>query len=176
MGCTQKTVQLLLVKCQKPTSRQVIAGSEIKGYPPQAVMKIQKKIAWVLTDGFHRGNIVDAALVNKGRDGKEEWELRLIFEITSLLHPTKTYMAKRSYSVRDSEYIVRDLEELLGDDVCKVIDVSGEIIAEALSALVGIEVDLEIDHIQGKNYTAPYCRVAQIKKAGAFTVLLGHAG
>lgn len=136
-------------------------------------MKIRKKIAWVLNDGFHRGEIVDAALVNKGKDG---CELRLIFEITSLLHPTKKYMAKRTYGVKDSDYLIRDLEELVGDDMGKLIDVSGEIIAEALAILVGIEVDLEIDQIQGKNYDVPYCRVAQIKKAGTFDCLIGHAG
>ena len=136
-------------------------------------MRINKKIAWVFKDGFHRGKIVDAALVNKGKNGKDESELRLILEITSLLDRTRVFMAKRSYGVRDSDYIIRDLEELLGSDVEKVIDVSGEIIAEALSILVGIEVDLEIDHIQGKHYADPYCRVAQIKKAGE---LIGHAG
>jgi hypothetical protein len=155
----------------------VIVGSEQMGFPPNQIeVKLQKKIAWVLTDGFHRAKIVDAGLVNKGKNGKDEWELRLIFEITSLLHPTKTFMAKRSYGVKESDYIIRDLEELLRADVDKVIDVTGEIIADALDLLVGIEVDLEIDHIQGKNYADPYCRVAQIKKAGAFTALIGHAG
>lgn len=136
-------------------------------------MKIRKKITWVLNDGFHRGKIVDASLVNKSKD---QSELRLIFEITSQLHPTKVFMAKRTYGVKDSDFIIRDFEELVGKDIEKLIDVTGEINAEALSMLVGIDVDLEIDQIQGKNYEVPYCRVAQFKKAGAFECLIGHAG
>jgi fructose 1,6-bisphosphatase len=129
-------------------------------------MKIEKVICWNLIDGFHQARIVDARLNKKCVNSKDEWELRLIFEITSLVHPTKQYVAKRVYRKGDSVEIIADLEHLLGDAMNKVINLAGEIISEALVILNGMPVDIEVEHIYGKDHDNPFCLVSQVRKPG----------
>ncbi len=129
-------------------------------------MKIEKVICWNLIDGFHQARIVDARLNKKCVNSKDEWELRLIFEITSLIHPTKQYVAKRVYRKGDSVEIIDDLEHLLGDDINRVINLAGEIISEALVILKGLPVDIEVEHIYGKDHDNPFCLVSQVRKPG----------
>jgi hypothetical protein len=129
-------------------------------------MKIEKVICWNLIKGFHQARIVDARLYKKCVNNKDEWELRLIFEIISLIHPTKQYVAKRVYRKGDSEEIIADLEHLLGDDINKVINLAGEIISEALVILTGMPVDIEVEHIHGKDHDNPFCLVSQVRKPG----------
>jgi hypothetical protein len=109
-------------------------------------MKLEKVVCWNLIEGFHQARIVDARLNKKCVGNKDEWELRLIFEIISLIHPTKQYVAKRVYRKGDSEEIIADLEHLLGDDINKVINLAGEIISDALITLKGMPVDIECEH------------------------------
>lgn len=127
-------------------------------------MKILKKQSWNLPSGFHQAKIIDAQLI-KGA-GKDEQYLRLIFEITSLAHPTKVYVAKRVYKRVDSEAIIDDLEHLFRGKIEQVINLSGEIIPEALVLLNGKEVDIEIEHHRGKNHDEPFCLVTQVRNNG----------
>jgi hypothetical protein len=138
-------------------------------------LKIEKQICWVLVEGFHQATIVDARLIKKCVNTKDEWELRMIFEVTSLVHPTKQYMAKRVYRKGDSEQIIADLEHLLGDDINRVINLAGEIISEALIILVGKPVDIEIEHKHGKNHAAPFCLVSQVKNHGELIEQISEA-
>lgn len=91
----------------------------------------------------------------------------MIFEITSLVHPTRKYVAKRIYKSSDSKALVADLEHLLGDEHTKVINLAGEIISEALVVLEGMEVDIEVQHHRSKAHEQPFCNVSQVKKRGA---------
>jgi len=127
-------------------------------------MKLIKRQCWNLPSGFHHAKIVSAQLI-KGAN-KEELELRLIFEITSLAHPTKIYVAKRVYRRAESDTIIDDLEHLLNSKIEQVVNLSGEIIPEALSLLVDKEVDIEIEHHRGKNHDEPFCLVAQVRNRG----------
>ena len=129
-------------------------------------MQIEKVVCWNLIDGFHQARIVDARLNKKCVNSKDEWELRLIFEIISLIHPTKQYVAKRVYRKGDSIEIIADLEHLLGDDINRVINLAGEIISEALVILKGMPVDIEVEHINGKDHANPFCLVSQVRKPG----------
>lgn len=140
------------------------------------MLKIQKMVSWVLIEGFHQAKITDARLINSSVPDKEECELRLIFEATSLLHPTKKYLAKKGYKVKDSQQLINDLTELLGDDdIPKVINLAGEIIPEALNVLVGKPVDIEIEHHHGKNHANPFCLVTQVTKPGGLIEQLKEA-
>lgn len=129
-------------------------------------MKLEKVVCWNLIEGFHQATITDARLNKKCVGNKDEWELRLIFEITSLVHPTKQYVAKRVYRKGDSVEIIDDLEHLLGDDINRVINLAGEIISEALVILKGLPVDIEVEHIHGKDHDNPFCLVSQVRKPG----------
>jgi len=139
------------------------------------MLKIQKMVSWVLIEGFHQAKITDARLINSSVSKNEEWELRLIFEATSLLHPTKKYLAKKGYKVKDSKQIIKDLTELLGDDIHQVINLAGEVIPEALNVLVGQPVDIEIEHHHGKNHAEPFCLVSQVTKPGGLIEQLKEA-
>lgn len=138
-------------------------------------MKLEKQTSWVVIEGLHQAKIVDARLIKKCLDNKEEWELRLIFEITSLIHPTKQYVAKRVYRKGDSEQIIADLEHLLGDDINRVINLAGEIISEALMILVGMSVDIEVEHIRGKDHENPFCFVSRVRRAGVLIEEISEA-
>lgn len=129
-------------------------------------MKIEKKVSWNVLSGFHQARIVDARLIKKCVSNKDEWELRLILEITSLVHPTRQYMAQKFYRKGDSKQIINDLEHLLGNDIHSVINLQGEIIGEGLVRLVDKLVDIEIEHRQGKNHDEPFCLVAQVTNRG----------
>ena len=129
-------------------------------------MKIPKAISWNLIEGFHQARIVDARLTKQCINGKDEWVLRLIFEITSLVHPRKTYQAKKVYRSKDHLQIDADLDELLGDGIAHVFNLHGEIIPEALVILEGMTVDIEIEHIHGKNHDEPFCFVSRVCKPG----------
>lgn len=129
-------------------------------------MKLDKVINWNLNEGFHQARIADARLNKKCVGNKDEWELRLIFEIMSSIHPTKKYMAKRVYRKCDSLEIIGDLEHLLGDNINSVINLAGEIIPDALVILQDMLVDIEVEHVHGKDHDNPFCLVSQVRKAG----------
>lgn len=129
-------------------------------------MKLDKIQSWNALAGFHQAKIVDARLTTKTVNNKEEEELKLIFEITSLTHPTKQYMARKVYKVSDSAQIVTDFEHLFGSDINSVINLQGEIIEGGLLLLVGKAVDIEIMHFYGKGHDAPFCLVARVTKPG----------
>lgn len=129
-------------------------------------MQIPKSISWNLIEGFHQARIVDARLTTQCINGREELVLRLIFEITSLVHPRKKYQAKKVYRSKDHLQIDADLDELLGDGIAHVFNLQGEIIAEGLVILEGMDVDIEIAHIHGKNHDEPFCLVTRICKPG----------
>lgn len=129
-----------------------------------AQMQINKKTEWVVPYGFHQARIVDARLIKECVN--REAELKLLFEITSLVHPTRKYMARKVYKKGDSSQIITDLETILGDNLTSIINLAGEIIAEALVILFGHEVDVEIEHHHGKEHDKPYCIVTQITKPG----------
>lgn len=128
-------------------------------------MQINKKTEWVVPSGFHQARIVDARLIKECVNNKDT-ELRLFFEITSLLHPTKKYMARKVYKKGDSSQIITDLENVLDEQITSVINLAGEIIADALVILFGKDVDIEIAHHQGKDHEKPYCLVIQVTKPG----------
>lgn len=139
-------------------------------------MKLEKVINWVIPEGFHQAKVVDARLIKKGALVKDEEEdLRLMFEITSLINPTKKLMAKRVYRRSDSEEIIADLEHLLGEEITSVINLQGEIIGEGLMQLVGRAVDIEIVHHQGKNHDQPYCQVTQVTNPGVLIEEIDYA-
>ena len=110
------------------------------GKPPwhsrkKAVLVITKQTCWNVPDSFHQATIRDARILDVEVNGKPQSALRMIFEITSLVHPTRKYVAKRIYKSSDSNALVADLEHLLGDEHTKVINLAGEIISEALSLI-----------------------------------------
>jgi len=119
--------------------------------------------------------VVDARQIQRTLNNKEEEVLRLLFEITSLLHPTKTYVAQKIYRRGDSTAIIEDFDHLLGGKIERVINLSGEIIPEALSLFVGMEVDIEIEHHRGKNHDEPFCLVTQVKNRGVLIELMKEA-
>lgn len=127
-------------------------------------MKLKKRQCWNLPSGFHQAKIVSAQLIKSAT--KDELELRLIFEITSLVHPTKIYVAKRVYRIAESDTIIDTLEHLLNGKVEQVFNHSCEIIPEALVLLVGKNVDIEIEHHRGKNHDEPFCLVTKVKHQG----------
>ena len=130
-------------------------------------MKLEKIQSWIAPEGFHQAKIADARLTKKyGSSNKDEDELRLIFLITSLVHPIKQIMARKVYRKTDSPQIIIDLEHLLGDNINSVINLQGEIIGEGLMQLVGRAVDIEIVHHFGKNHDQPYCQVTQVTNPG----------
>ena len=141
-------------------------GQQIPGVRRQTPMKLDKVVSWNLIEGFHQAKIADARLNKRCINGRDEWELRLIFSITSVVHPTKQYVAKRVYRKGDSEEIIADLEHLLGDGINKVINLAGEIIPEALITLKEMPVDIEVEHINGKDHDVPFCLVTQVRKPG----------
>lgn len=89
-----------------------------------------------------------------------------MFEITSLAHPTKTHVAKKTYKRADSEMIIADLEHLFYGRIEQVINLAGEIIPEALTLLLGRGVDIEISHYCGKNHDEPFCLVTKVRNRG----------
>jgi hypothetical protein len=141
-------------------------GEQILDPSDTNMMKVDKIQCWNVLLGFHQARIVDARLIKKCVNNRDEFELRLIFEITSLVHPTKQYMAKKVYRKGDSIQIITDLEHLLGNDIHSVINLQGEIIGEGLVRLVGKQVDIEIEHHQGKNHDEPFCLVTQVTNPG----------
>lgn len=153
-------------------AEQAHAVSEQKQSPEEHIpgylknMQIEKRKSWILPAGFHQAKIVDARLIQIGVNNKDEQVLRLIFELTSLIHPTRTYVAKKNYRHGDSQRLIEDFEHLLNGEVERVINLSGEIIPEALSLLVGKNVDIEIEHHRGKNHDEPYCLVTQVRNLG----------
>ena len=138
-------------------------------------MKLQKKTIWNIPSGFHQAKLVDARLIQRAFNGKDEEVLRLLFEITSLLHPTKTYLAQKIYRCGDSKSTIEDLEHLLTGKIEQVVNLVGEIIPEALALFVGMEVDIEIEHHRGKNHDEPFCLVTQVKNRGVLIELMDEA-
>lgn len=126
-------------------------------------MRIKKEASWNLPAGFHRAKISNAVIANQGT--KEE-ELRLIFELVSLVHPLKTYVAKRTYRASDPK-VADDLQTLLGPRVIQVVNLQGEIIPQGLELLKGIEVDIQVEHIQGRDHENPFCLVTELGRAGS---------
>ena len=58
-------------------------------------MKLEKIQSWIAPEGFHQAKIADARLTKKyGSSNKDEDELRLIFLITSLVHPIKQMISQ----------------------------------------------------------------------------------
>lgn len=162
-------------------AEQAHAVSEQKQSPEEHIpgylknMQIEKRKSWILPAGFHQAKIVDARLLQRAFKGKDEEVLRFLFEITSLLHPTKTYVAQKVYRAVDSKFAIEDLEHLLKGKAEQVLNLAGEIIPEALSLFVGMEVDIEIEHHRGKNHDEPYCIVTQVKSRGVLIDLMDEA-
>jgi hypothetical protein len=163
-----------------PLTEQAHAFSETtaSGKPPWLIMqsktmKLKKRQCWNLPSGFHQAKIVSAQLIKSAT--KDELELRLIFEIISLAHPTKIYVAKRVYRIAESETIIDDLEHLLNGKVEQVVNLSGEIIPEALVLLVGKNVDIEVEHHRGKNHDEPFCLVTKVKQQGVLIEVIKEA-
>lgn len=94
-------------------------------------------------------------------------------ELTSLVHPTKRYMARKVYRSNDGRALVADLEHLLDGRTDLVINLAGEIIPEGLLVLKDQLVDIEIEHIRGRNHEEPFCLVSQIKKSGELITTIG---
>jgi hypothetical protein len=138
-------------------------------------MRLEKVQCWNALAGFHRAKIVDARLTKKNVNNKDEEDLKLIFEITSLTHPIKQYMARKVYKKTDSAQIITDFDHLFGSDINTVINQEGEIIAEGLLLLVGKAVDIEIMHFYGKGHDAPFCLVARVTKPGVLVEVIDDA-
>lgn len=121
-------------------------------------MTITKAISWVVPEGIHEAKIVDASLIEK----KGKQQLRLIFQIISLKHPTKKYQARCTYEEKDGSRILEDLTTILGDQVAEIIDEEGELLSGKLHLLEGERVKIDITHAHNGKYAEPYCRVRKI--------------
>lgn len=126
-------------------------------------MKVIKKTTWVVPSGIHQAIIADARITN-GKNGTDE--LRLIFEITSLIHPLKKYQAKKTYNELDQNHLAHDLEALLKDDIGAVIGLEGEILADKLGVLEGKCVEIEVTHLYDPAFKDPFCKVRRIGRPG----------
>jgi hypothetical protein len=136
-------------------------------------MKIEKSTCWNVPCGFHQAIIRDARIIESEHQGVYQSQIRLILELSSLLHPLKKYVVKKTYKLSDAADFIKDMENLLGDRCEMLANLSGEIIPEALGHLLsGVEVDVEVEHLQGKAHDQPFCLVSQIKPRGSLIELL----
>lgn len=130
-------------------------------------MQIEKKTCWNVPCGFHQAIIRDTRIIQTDGSGTNQPFIRLILELTSLVHPLRKYVVKRTYRPHESSDFIADMENLLGDQCEKLATLSGEIIPEALNSLLqGMEVDIEVEHHHGKSHDQPFCLVTQIRKRG----------
>jgi hypothetical protein len=130
-------------------------------------MLVPKESTWVVPEGDHQAEIVDSRVMRQIVGGREEEAVRIIFKITSLQHPLKEYLAKRLYSKGEVWTFINDVRKLMGEPFAeRLFTLSGELIPEAVTALVGLPADIHIVHVKGKHYENPYCMVDLVMKAG----------
>lgn len=121
-------------------------------------MIITKAVSWVVPEGIHGAKIVDASIIEK----KGKQQLRLIFQIMGLKHPTKKYQAKRTYEEKDGSRIREDLTTILGEQLAEIVDEDGQLLPHKLHLLEGEQVKIEIIHVRNERYQEPYCQVRRI--------------
>lgn len=124
---------------------------------------------WVCPKGTHQARVADVSLVQK-HEGKNGNIIRVIFQITSLVHPFKVYQVRETYDHRELNMFVDDFSRLAGEEaVAKVFNMNGELMPEFLVSLTGIEVDVEVIHLLNNSYESPFCRAAKVTKRGELT-------
>lgn len=138
----------------------------------KTLMTINKITCWNVPCGLHQAIIQDARIVDTRASNEEAAEkvppfIRLILELTSLAHPLRKYVVKKTYKVGEASEFIKDMEHLLGTRCEMLATLAGELIPEALGQLLnGLEVDVEVEHHVGRFYDKPYCLVTQIKRRG----------
>lgn len=139
-------------------------------------MKLTKYDEWNCPENTHQAKIVDARLISISNSNNEEEVIRIIFELTSLVHPMKVYKARKIYKSKALYFFVKDFKEIVGEDVLAgFFTLNSELIPQALNALVRKEADIKIIHDDTKGYENPLCIVAEIKPRGALVHDLAEA-
>lgn len=129
-------------------------------------MKLEKKVHWVFPEGIHQARIISAGLYGEG-NGKNDEELKIILQVTSLVHPLKQYRTRIIYWPQELRKFITDFTPIVGEEkVAALFNMEGELISEGLTCLSGLLVDIEtfLDYRPG--HAQPLNMVRRIKPRG----------
>jgi len=127
-------------------------------------MRIEKIRTFLAPEGQHVARIDEVQMVTDDRNGACKEGIKFIFEITSIEHHTRTYMARKVYWEADSKALLHDLEELLGDNIGRIISLGGDILGENLSILINRKCEIVVVHVNNPKHKTPFCKIAMVKK------------
>src|ERR1700709_177886 len=128
---------------------------------------VDKELSYQSPDDYHRTRISTADQLRMMRGGELTPCIKVLFNIISIDHPTKEFMARKIYLPKDSIQLGRGLYEIVRGHIENIVGENRQLDPDGLKMIIGKECDIEIVHIPSSGkHKFPFCMVVQVQAPG----------